>query len=63
MTLFPALGCYNKNVMLFNYLNNKLFSHEFELWRILGKQKKLSDKNQSVDWIKSIHRYRLVNVG
>ena len=26
-----ALGCYNTNVRLFTYLNNKLFSHELKI--------------------------------
>ena len=27
------------------------------------KTKKLPDENQRLDWIKSIHGYRLVNIG
>ena len=34
-----------------------------ELWWIMEKQKKFSDENQSFDWIKLIHWYRLVNNG
>ena len=29
----------------------------------LWENKKLSDENQRFDWIKSIHGYRLVNIG
>ena len=28
-----------------------------------GKAKRFSNENQHFDWIKSIHKYRLVNVG
>ena len=28
-----------------------------------GKTKKMPDENQGFDWIKSIHGYRLVNIG
>ena len=60
-----ALGCYNTNVRLFTYLNNKLFSHELKILNYDGlwENKKFSDENQRFDWIKSIHVYRLVNIG
>ena len=29
----------------------------------LWENKNLSDENQLMDWLKSIHRYRLVNIG
>ena len=53
----------NANVRLFNYLNKRLFSHEYWIMMNYGKTKKSSDENQRVDWIKSIHWYRLVNIG
>ena len=51
--------------MLFTYLNNKLFSHELKTLNYYGlwESKKISDENQRFDWIKSIHGYRLVNIG
>ena len=60
-----ALGCYNTNVRLFTYLNNKLFSHELKILNYDGiwENKKLPDENQRFDWIKSVHGYRLVNIG
>ena len=57
--------CYDTNVRLFTYLNNKLFLHELKILNYDGlwENKKLSDENQGFDWIKSIHGYRLVNIG
>ena len=54
------------------YLNNRtLFeqqnssSHVLKMLNYDGlwENKKLSDKSQRFDWIKSIHYYRLVNIG
>ena len=30
-SVFYALGCYNTNVRLFIYLNDKIFSHELKI--------------------------------
>ena len=50
---------------LFTYLNNKLFSPELKILNYDGlwENKKISDVNQRFHWIKSIHVYRLVNIG
>ena len=50
---------------LFTYLIKKLFSHEWKLLNYDGlwENKKIPDENQRFDWIKSIHGYRLVNIG
>ena len=47
------------------YLNKKLFPHKLKILNYdrLWENKKLSDKNQRLDWIKLIHGYRLVNIG
>ena len=34
---------------------------KFELWWIMRKQKKSSDKNQCFDWMQSIQSYQLIN--
>ena len=46
-------------------LNNKLFSYELKILNCdrLWENKKLSDENQRFDRIKSIHWYRLINIG
>ena len=57
-----AFGCYDTNVRLFTYLNNKLFSEVkiIELWWIMGKQKNLGWKSTlrldrinfiDIDWL------------
>ena len=60
-----ALGCYDTNFRLLNYLNNKLISHELKILNYDGlwENKKFSDENKRFDWIKLIHGYRLVNIG
>ena len=60
-----ALGCHDTNVRLFTYLNNRLFSHELKILNYDGLwgNKKIPDENQRFDWIKSIHGYRLANIG
>ena len=42
------LGCYNVNVRLFTYLNNKVFSYELKILNYDGlwENKKLLDENQ-----------------
>ena len=59
------LGCYDTNVTLLTYLNNEIFSHELKILNYdeLWENKKILDENQRFDWIKSIHGYRLVNIG
>ena len=60
-----AIGCYDTNARLFTYLNNRLFLHESKIWNYDGLcvNKKIPDENQRFDWIKSIHGYRLLNIG
>ena len=57
-----ALRCYDTNVWLFTYLNNKLFSHELLNYDGLWENRKIPDENQRFGWIKSIHGYRLVKM-
>ena len=49
----------------FTYLNNELFSHELKILNYdeLWENEKFLNENQRIDWIKSIHGYRLVNIG
>ena len=60
-----ALEWLDKNFRLFFYLNNKLFPNELKILNNDGlwENKKIPDENQRFDWIKSIHGYRLVNIG
>ena len=53
------------NARLFTYLNKKLFSHKFKILNYDGlwENKKNPGENHHFDWIKSIHGYRLVNIG
>ena len=63
--LLTVLGCYDTNVRLFTYLNNKLFSRveNIESWQIIGKQNKFGWKSMlrvdridfiDIDWLISI---------
>ena len=47
------------------YLNKNFFPQELKILNYdrLWENKKLSDKNQRLDWVKLIHGYRLVNIG
>ena len=60
-----TLRRYCTDVRLFTYLNNKPFSYVLKIFNYDGlwENKKIPDKNQRFDWIKSIHRYRFVNIG
>ena len=51
--------CKDENPVHFNYLNNKLFSHELKILNYDGlrETKKLSNENLHFDWIKLIHWY------
>ena len=56
--------CFNTNVTLFTWIT-KLFSRVLKILNYDGlwENKKLADENQRFHWIKSIHWYRLVNIG